>query len=497
MLNRLLVNFTRVLMLTAVGMMLFPQSSTAQCGYASLKHNRTQFRDALGNPVQVAGQFTGALEWLPSDYATSGATTYPTFIYFGGLGSIGDGTPGALCQLFYDQNQSLPSQLENGNWPATVSPGGVGTARKYIVLSVQYRNYDFNAGDYPRGDHVEALLNYLLPKYKIDPNRIYLTGMSSGANIAMEYAGSSLARAQRITAVSAASLCAPLLPNNASGGANIANAMLPVWMIHCDTDAAPCTPDRPQSWYDAINANEPVPNPNLPVYTRLNNANPTEPMRCHGFAHDTWSRLYSPTFEPNGVNFMEWSLSFSNAALPVTMKSFDVNLSNGKVHLKWTTLTERDNASFTIERSADGLTFQSIGSVKGSGNSTTERNYSYTDDAPLNNISYYRLLQSDNSGPHDYSVIKKVFNRAANAKRLIVSPNPITTELSAFIQVDKKQRVLITLTDMNGRRITQLNNFFDQGNTEFTIPTGSLNKGIYLLRVSGETISETHKVIRQ
>src|SRR5687768_6163794 len=104
MLNRLLVNFTRVLMLTTVGMMFFSLSSTAQCGYASLKHKRKQCRVVLGNPVQVTGQFAGALEWLPSDYATSGATTYPTSIYFGGLGSIGDGTPGALCQLFYDQN---------------------------------------------------------------------------------------------------------------------------------------------------------------------------------------------------------------------------------------------------------------------------------------------------------------------------------------------------------------------------------------------------------
>ena len=496
MLNRLPSKTIAILFI--FGLILSNSQVLGQCGpYASLKHNRTQFQNPAGTPVTIGTYFTGTLEWLPVGYDPNGTATYPVFIYFHGQGALGNGSPEELCRLFTDQDQSLPSKLEDGLWPTTISPGGgSGTPMKYIVLSPQYNNYDFEHSAYPRGENVEALLTYLLTKYKINPNRIYLTGMSSGANIVMEYAGSSLERAQRVTAISAASLCAPLLPNNANGGENIADAMLPVWMVHCDSDA-PCGPDRPQGWYDAINANWPEGNPNDPIFTRLNNANTNTQLQCHPYPHDTWSRLYDPTFEPNGVNLFEWSLAFTNSTLPVTLKSFDASLLNGKVQLKWITTTERDNAAFIIERSADGLSFEAIGSVKGSGNSSIERTYTYTDNAPLNNMSFYRLLQSDNSGPQEYSLIRKVYNRTANAKRVIVSPNPITTELSAFIQLDKKQRVLITLTDMNGRRIAQINNFFDQGNTEFTIPTGMLNKGIYLLKVSGETISETQKVIRQ
>jgi predicted esterase len=496
MLNRLPSKTSALLLI--FGLAFSNNHVQGQCGpYTSLKHNRTQFQNPAGTPITVGTYFTGTLEWLPEGYDPTGTTTYPVFIYLHGQLAVGNGSPEQLCRLFTDQDQSLPSQLENGVWPATITPGGgTGTPMKYIVLSPQYNNYDFDHSAYPQGDHVEELITYLLTKYKINPNRIYLTGMSAGANIVMEYAGSSLERAQRVAAVSAASLCAPLLPNNESGGENIANAMLPVWMVHCETDD-PCKIERPAGWDSAINVNEPVNNPNNPVFTRLNNANSNTQLQCHGFAHDTWSRLYSPTFEPNGVNLFEWSLAFTNSTLPVTLKSFDANISNGKVHLKWITTTERDNAAFTIERSADGLSFEAIGSVKGSGNSSIERSYAYTDNAPLNNMSYYRLLQSDNSGPHEYSMIRKVFNRTANSKRVIVSPNPITTQLSAFIQLDKKQRVLITLTDMNGRRVAQINNFFDEGNTEFTIPTGNLNKGIYLLKVSGETISETQKVIRQ
>ncbi len=494
MLNRLPLKSLSILFF--IGQILFINQTIGQCTYPSLKHNRTQFTNSSGTPISVGTYFTGTLEWLPVGYDPAGATTYPVFIYFHGQLAVGNGSPEELCRLFTDQNQSLPSQLENGAWPATIAPNGSGTPMKYIVLSPQYSNYDFDHSAYPKGENVEELITYLLTKYKINPNRIYLTGMSSGANIVMEYAGSSLERAQRVAAVSAASLCAPLLPLNESGGENIADAMLPVWMIHCESDD-PCKIDRPQGWDSAINANEPTPNPNLPVFTRLNNANAAPEMKCHGYAHDTWSRLYSPTFEPNGVNFMEWSLAFTNATLPVTLKSFDASAANGKVFLKWTTATERDNASFIIERSADGASFEAIGSLKGNGNSNMEITYGFTDNAPLNNISYYRLLQSDNSGPKEYSVIRKVFNRSANAKRLVVSPNPVTTELSAFIQVDKKQQVLITLTDMNGRRITQVHKLFEQGTTEFTLPVATMNKGIYLLKVSGETISEIQKVIRQ
>ncbi|HUR11618.1 MAG TPA: T9SS type A sorting domain-containing protein, partial [Flavitalea sp.] len=320
-------------------------------------------------------------------------------------------------------------------------------------------------------------------------------GMSAGANIVMEYVGSSINRARRVAAVSVSSLCAPL-SNYPNGGQVIAQAHLPVWMIHCASDD-PCGIDRPQGWFNAINANESPANPNNPIFTQLNSTSSDPNLRCRNYTHNTWSTLYNSAFRVNGANFMEWSLASVNAALPVKLKSFEASLVNGKVFVKWSTLTETGNAAFTIEKSADGRQFSTLKTIDGVGNSNTERKYEFIDDKPLTNLSYYRLLQTDVDGHQEYSSIKKILNQKGIGKKLIVSPNPFINELSAFVVLDKKQRLVVTLSDMNGHRISQVVQMLSEGSSEISLPVKSLNKGIYLLKVEGETISETMKVVKQ
>lgn len=460
------------------------------CGFpAPLKHQKVTFEDAIGT------YFKGLLAYLPEGYNPAASTTYPVIIYFHGNLAAGEGTDDDLCKIFSDQPQSLPSKLERGEWPTTISPGGTGNGVPYIVISPQYNSYWFEGGQYPSGDHVSAIIDYIVAVYKVDLNRIYLTGMSSGANMVMEYAGSSLERAQRPAAINVASLCAPL-SGTPNGGVNIGQGLLPVWMVHCEGDD-PCKMERPAAWDSAINANEPIPNSATPILTRLDNTNPDPSFQCNPYPHDTWSKLYNPAFEVNGMNLFEWFLSNSRSTLPVTFKSFEATIKSGKSFLKWVTVDEVNNTSFTVQRSGDGRQFTSIGTLKGAGNSSAERVYTFEDAHPFTNLTYYRIVQNDVDGKTSNSVIRKVMNKPAGSKPLIVSPNPFSSELSAFVQLNKKQKLVITLTDMNGRRITQLVRVLDEGNSEIALPVTVLKKGIYLLRIEGESISEVQKVIRQ
>ncbi len=61
-----------------------------------------------------------------------------------------------------------------------------------------------------------------------------------------------------------------------------------------------------------------------------------------------------------------------------------------------------------IERSADGSTFDSIGTVPGFGTTTYAHEYQYEDNTFLSGIYYYRLKQIDFDGMSEYSPITQV-----------------------------------------------------------------------------------------
>jgi hypothetical protein len=119
------------------------------------------------------------------------------------------------------------------------------------------------------------------------------------------------------------------------------------------------------------------------------------------------------------------------------------------------------------------------------------------DDHPLGNVSFYRLTQTDKDGQQQYFPVRKILNRIKWDHFAIVSPNPFNEELTVFINVDKVQRVAFTITDMSGRVIKQLNGIYNEGTAEVRLDAGNIPRGVYFLKVAGENISETHKIIKQ
>ncbi|MFM7015416.1 MAG: hypothetical protein ACKOX3_03715 [Bacteroidota bacterium] len=64
----------------------------------------------------------------------------------------------------------------------------------------------------------------------------------------------------------------------------------------------------------------------------------------------------------------------------------------------WTTLSEKNNDYFTLERSSNGVDFRPITAMKGTGTSNVQRTYMYKDMNPMRGVSYYRLSRTDVDG---------------------------------------------------------------------------------------------------
>jgi hypothetical protein len=112
-------------------------------------------------------------------------------------------------------------------------------------------------------------------------------------------------------------------------------------------------------------------------------------------------------------------------ALPVKLLSFAGKRQGANVELSWVTASEHNNRHFNIERSGDGASFTTIGTVAGRGNSSTTVAYDYTDaKAPAGQV-FYRLQQVDFDGKSTYSQVILINSATAQAAALSVSPNPV------------------------------------------------------------------------
>jgi len=128
-------------------------------------------------------------------------------------------------------------------------------------------------------------------------------------------------------------------------------------------------------------------------------------------------RTYNATANDAATNFVTISgiIGFSDFALeaglipmPVQLIGFNAFAQDGIVELSWATASETNNDYFTIEKSKDLLTWNSLIPIKGAGNSYNILNYFQTDNHPFPGRSYYRLKQTDFDGKYSYSDIKSV-----------------------------------------------------------------------------------------
>jgi hypothetical protein len=177
-----------------------------------------------------------------------------------------------------------------------------------------------------------------------------------------------------------------------------------------------------------------------------------------------------------------FSAAAAIAALPIELISFEVYKKNANtVQITFATATEHNNERFEIERSTDGIVFEKIGAVKGAGSSVHTQHYSFEDTKPVPGVNYYRLRQVDFDNHFSYSEIEKV-DVKANDIRLIVYPTQVLDvlhlQLGQALDTDAQWQIV----DMAGQVVAMGQIPAEQTNA--SIDTGNLTKGLYVLRLT-------------
>jgi hypothetical protein len=179
----------------------------------------------------------------------------------------------------------------------------------------------------------------------------------------------------------------------------------------------------------------------------------------------------------------------SQGALPVTIVDLGAAYSNDKVNVKWTTTFELNNDHFEVERSTDGLSFTSVATVKGQGNSAIRHDYQFNDDVSksvLNkNDLYYRLKQVDIDGKASYTkvLVVRVY-RTKSLQSLSVTPNPAINDIKVNVQLNENSYIVMKVTNSSGIEIMRKTTRGSIGTNSFSLEGSSrLQTGMYFLEV--------------
>jgi hypothetical protein len=182
----------------------------------------------------------------------------------------------------------------------------------------------------------------------------------------------------------------------------------------------------------------------------------------------------------------------SSGILPVDLLYFKSRSTTTNVDLVWATASETAVDYFTIEKSVDGKMFSEIAKVTATGDSQTERMYSYTDEKPAAGLSFFRLNEITRDGfKRTLATIRNNFDAS---KEVAIYPNPGIKDqpLSFSLNFNATERHEISVFDMRG---VLMGKAVMEGN-EASIPL-QLGTGVYIVKIVSSEFSSVQKVVIQ
>ena len=188
----------------------------------------------------------------------------------------------------------------------------------------------------------------------------------------------------------------------------------------------------------------------------------------------------------------------SISILPLSILSFTGTLINNIANLVWLVENEQDVAHYNVERSIDGLIFETIGTVISKNLASTE--YKFADD--VRNINsfkyYYRIVQVNKSGSTSTSNVVRFKKDAIPGIAIKLYPNPLNDYLNVSITSSIRQPAKVLLIDAGGKIVDERLIQLEKGQNSTRIDNlVNLSKGMYLVKIITVENTYVEKVLKE
>ena len=200
------------------------------------------------------------------------------------------------------------------------------------------------------------------------------------------------------------------------------------------------------------------------------------------------------TFSP----FALASASSLDNPLPVIFANVKAYEKNGGVQVDWSNLTEKDVATYDVERSSNGTDFSSISQQLPTSNQNDKVDYSAFDANPAQGMNYYRIKAQETTGKIVYSKILSVAI-GSSSQSLRLYPNPVKgSQITISMSNIKRGQYTLRVINAAGQDIFRqvLNNQTTSLTQTLDLPA-TIKAGVYNMVIHGDNYRETKTFIVQ
>ena len=186
--------------------------------------------------------------------------------------------------------------------------------------------------------------------------------------------------------------------------------------------------------------------------------------------------------------------------LPVILQHFSVQKQEQVRLLTWITTAEAHNDFFDVQRSLNGIAFESLGKVQGIGTTATSHTYTWTDPEFFHGgiVLYYRLRQVDYDGTYTFSPIISYRVQHGERAEAVVYPNPFQDAL--IMRFTPGATVTVEWYAIDGRPIIPAEKALVPVSGELAVPgsaaPSTIVPGIYLLKIDTPDGTVVRRVIK-
>ena len=204
--------------------------------------------------------------------------------------------------------------------------------------------------------------------------------------------------------------------------------------------------------------------------------------------------LYSIVSQPNnssiqiqgGNKRLDFNIRLTGNASPCASYTSRQQVNNGldvavkfdQVELAWTNNTGYKNDLFEIERSIDGINWESIGAVESLSEDDTPKYYRSNDANPYQGYNYYRVKVTYIDGSEDFTETKRI--TIADVEDFGIFPNPAQETINVSLKGYEGKNIEIQVVNQFGARVqsVRLNNVTD---STHQLELNTVQNGIYSL----------------
>jgi PQQ-dependent dehydrogenase (s-GDH family) len=198
-------------------------------------------------------------------------------------------------------------------------------------------------------------------------------------------------------------------------------------------------------------------------------------------------------------SFSTFYFMSSSSSLPANVITFKAVAVGDASKLQWTVDAQENVEQYILERSINNISFNSIGTVAAKGSVNEKIDYLFTDinAAAIATTVYYRIKIQDKDGSYKYtSVVPVTFERFTDAF-VTVQPNPVVNNASLMIYTNTDETAQLRIVDNTGRAVINRTIQLIKGKNTVELNVSSLQSGLYYVDVTGKTINQKTKLIKQ